>query len=257
MWLYLGAEWEPTKWWAWRGGMVEVAVPADANGAPGSALVVLRVTVLADLHPPAASAEPPGKDYALSVDCFVLDWLPDNLGMRWERGQAEEWLGIGDQRQHEVTTRMTANLIRDDIDFGAYMASTEANHKLIPAGAFAEEVADYLENGLQLTGARLPWRKTRDLIRFRPGEVTLWSGMNGHGKSLALGQAAAGFVCQREPLCVHSRDATRCDPRPHGPTDHRRRQPDRAAVLALHEIWSSWWLYDQQGQVHTPRRSWP
>ena len=72
---------------------------------------------------------------------------------------------------------MTANLIRDDIDFGAYMASTEANHKLIPAGAYAEEVADYLEKGLQLTGARLPWRKTRDLIRFRPGEVTLWSGM--------------------------------------------------------------------------------
>lgn len=150
---------------------------------------------------------------------------------------------------------MTANLIRDDIDFGAYMASTEANHKLIPAGAYAEEVADYLEKGLQLTGARLPWRKTRDLIRFRPGEVTLWSGMNGHGKSLALGQAAAGFVCQRERVCIASfemrpvvtlarmaRQTIGC------------RQPDRGAVLELHEIWSSWlWLYDQQGQVHAEK----
>ena len=51
---------------------------------------------------------------------------------------------------------MTANFIRDDIDFALYMESTEAGHKLIPAGAFAEEVADYLEHGEQLRGAMLP-----------------------------------------------------------------------------------------------------
>jgi len=106
-WLYLGAEWEPVKWWAWRGGMVEVTVPA---GAPMERLdlrplVGLRVIVLAPTYTrPLLRLLNRLKDYALSVDCFVLDWLPDNLGMRWERGQAEEWLGIGDQRQHEVTT---------------------------------------------------------------------------------------------------------------------------------------------------------
>jgi len=150
---------------------------------------------------------------------------------------------------------VSANIIRDDIDFGLYMESTEAGHKLIPAGAFAEEVADYLQNGLQMTGARLPWRKTWERIRFRPGEVTLWSGMNGHGKSLALGQAAAGFVCQREPVCIGSfemrpvvtlarmaRQTIGC------------RQPDRGAVLDLHEVWSDWlWMFDQQGQVHAEK----
>ena len=150
---------------------------------------------------------------------------------------------------------MTANFIRDDIDFELYMQSTEAGHKLIPAGAFAEEVADYLENGLQMTGARLPWRKTWGLIRFRPGEVTLWSGMNGHGKSQALGQFAAGLICQREPVCIASfemrpvvtlarmtRQTLGC------------RQPDRGAVLDLHEVWSDWlWVYDQQGQVHAEK----
>ncbi len=146
---------------------------------------------------------------------------------------------------------MGANFIHDNIDFGAYMASTEAAHKLIPAGAFGQEVADYLEHGIQLTGTKLPWRKTRDLIRFRPGEVTLWSGMNGHGKSLALGQAASGFVCQQERVCIASfemrpvvtlarmtRQSVGC------------RQPDRDVTLELHDVWSDWlWMYDQQGQV--------
>lgn len=146
---------------------------------------------------------------------------------------------------------MSANMIRDNIDFSMYMASTEAAHKLIPAGAYAEEVADYLEHGLALTGAKLPWRKTRSLIRFRPGEVTLWSGMNGHGKSLALGQAAAGFVCQRERVCIASFEMrpvvtlARMTRQTAG-----SRQPEREMVLGLHEIWSDWlWLYDQQGQV--------
>lgn len=146
---------------------------------------------------------------------------------------------------------MGANMIRDNIDFSLYMASTEAAHKLIPAGAYAEEVADYLQNGTQLTGTKLPWRKTRSLIRFRPGEVTLWSGMNGHGKSLALGQAAAGFVCQRERVCIASFEMrpvvtlARMTRQTAG-----ARQPERDLVLGLHEIWSDWlWLYDQQGQV--------
>lgn len=150
---------------------------------------------------------------------------------------------------------MGANLIHDNIDFSLYMASTEAAHKLIPAGAYGLDVADYLENGVQLTGAKLPWRKTRDLVRFRPGEVTLWSGMNGHGKSLALGQSAAGFVCQRERVCIASFEMrpvvtlARMTRQTVG-----SRQPDRGFVLDLHEIWSDWlWLYDQQGQVTAER----
>ena len=37
---------------------------------------------------------------------------------------------------------MAANTIRDNIDFGLYMESTEAAHKIIPASAYAEEVAE-------------------------------------------------------------------------------------------------------------------
>lgn len=150
---------------------------------------------------------------------------------------------------------MGANFIRDNIDFSLYMESTEAAHKIIPASAYAEEVADYLENGEQMRGAKLPWMKTRDKIRFRAGEVTLWSGMNGHGKSLALGQAMVGFVCQQESVCIASFEM-----RPVVTLSRMMRQtagsrsPDRELVLGVHDLWSEWlWLYDQQGQVHSEK----
>ena len=35
-------------------------------------------------------------------------------------------------------------------------------------------------------GAKLPWSKAENLVRFGKGEVTLWIGINGHGKSLTV-----------------------------------------------------------------------
>jgi hypothetical protein len=41
----------------------------------------------------------------------------------------------------------------------------------------------------QAPGYRLPWRKTADRLLFRPGEVTLWTGATGMGKSQVLSNA--------------------------------------------------------------------
>ncbi|HDR8957048.1 toprim domain-containing protein [Burkholderia vietnamiensis] len=41
-------------------------------------------------------------------------------------------------------------------------------------------------------------------FEFRPGEVTVWTGINGHGKSLLLGQVLIGLMCQGERACVFS-----------------------------------------------------
>ena len=47
--------------------------------------------------------------------------------------------------------------------------------------------------GGEQLGDRLPWPKTFDYVRLRPGEVSLWAGVNGHGKSLVLGQIVLWF----------------------------------------------------------------
>lgn len=51
---------------------------------------------------------------------------------------------------------------------------------------------------LSFCGVHQPW------FEFRPGEVTVWTGYNGHGKSLMLNQVLIGLLDQGEKMCVFS-----------------------------------------------------
>lgn len=51
---------------------------------------------------------------------------------------------------------------------------------------------------LKLAGIDCDW------LEFRPGEVTVWTGYNGHGKSLLLNQVLIGLMSQEERACVFS-----------------------------------------------------
>jgi twinkle protein len=55
---------------------------------------------------------------------------------------------------------------------------------------FRFEVLDLVKNGENMTGITLPWEKTHDRVRLREGEVSVWAGINGHMKSMVLGQVA-------------------------------------------------------------------
>jgi len=45
-------------------------------------------------------------------------------------------------------------------------------------------------------------------FEFRPGELTVWTGFNGHGKSLMLNQVLLGLLRQGERMCVFSGEMT-------------------------------------------------
>lgn len=76
--------------------------------------------------------------------------------------------------------------LTDDIDFSAYEQDTEVRQRVLPASAFTDEVIAYFWDEKSDRGATTPWAKLGDKIRFRPGEVTIWAGINGHGKALSL-----------------------------------------------------------------------
>ena len=59
---------------------------------------------------------------------------------------------------------------------------------------YREEVAERLKNGRILRGDKLPWSKSHDLIRFGEGQVSVWAGINGHKKSMLLGQIIMWFA---------------------------------------------------------------
>lgn len=148
-----------------------------------------------------------------------------------------------------------ANFISDNIDFGAYMDLTEHDQRVISAGSYADDVVAYFWDEKRERGQVLPWDKAKGKIAFRPAEVTLWNGFNGHGKSLALGQLGVSLTVQQRRLCIASLEM-----RPVITLARMCRQasgtnkPDQTYIRDFHRMTDAWiWMYDQQGTVNADK----
>jgi twinkle protein len=77
--------------------------------------------------------------------------------------------------------------------------------ELVRAGAFADEVVGlFWPSNEREPGYRLPWRKVGDRLVFRPGELTLWQGATGAGKSQAISHAVVAMGEQGARICIAS-----------------------------------------------------
>ena len=54
------------------------------------------------------------------------------------------------------------------------------------------------------TGYTAPWAKTHENIRFRPYELNVWTGINGHGKSQLIGHVLLDMLAQGAKVCLAS-----------------------------------------------------
>lgn len=94
----------------------------------------------------------------------------------------------------------------DDIDLMEFAGLSEAAH-LRWASDWANDLAELCQNGSQIQGAKLPWDKTHDKFRMRPGELVIWAGMSGHKKSMLTSQVAL-HLAQTERVCIASLEMT-------------------------------------------------
>lgn len=93
----------------------------------------------------------------------------------------------------------------DDLDFAAYMQQTEASVKVRKASAFAEALAQHFVP--RVHGASVTAMHTTKLgreLEYRPGEVTVYAGFNGHRKSIFTGQVAIDLCAQGKRVLVAS-----------------------------------------------------
>ena len=78
------------------------------------------------------------------------------------------------------------------------IAAYEAQHHMPAQLAKFSDVIDDLNAvfafGREHNGEPLPWRKTESIFRFRPHELTVWAGFNGHGKTLVLSDIMANSI---------------------------------------------------------------
>jgi len=139
-------------------------------------------------------------------------------------------------------------LISDTIDFEAYQEAPEKD-AIIPASSLADSVIDALYGEQSKAGAYLPWSKAVDRIRIRPGEVSVYAGVNGNGKSLLTSQIALGLQAQGEKVLIASfemRAATTMLRQVRQAAGSA--EPSIAWIRKFHE-WTDGrlWLYDRYG----------
>lgn len=99
---------------------------------------------------------------------------------------------------------MAAIFDDDMIDFELYLRETDAQVKVKPASSYKQALKDRLRGRREQRLVYLPWDKTRESFDFRKGEVTIWAGMNGHGKSLVTSQVALSLMGQGEKVVIAS-----------------------------------------------------
>lgn len=84
-------------------------------------------------------------------------------------------------------------------------AQTQDPEQLQQASEYADAlVAEFAVKIGNERGIRLPWNKAGDSVILRLGEVSLWLGINGHGKSQGMGHVTLGALEQDVRCCVAS-----------------------------------------------------
>jgi twinkle protein len=95
-------------------------------------------------------------------------------------------------------------LTPEEIDFEKYLKETEQYQKVRPVSVFVDEIEDQLKNPKPDTKCFMPWKNAEMTFHFRAGEVTVYAGSNGGGKSLITGQVALSLIKQKQRVCIAS-----------------------------------------------------
>lgn len=139
----------------------------------------------------------------------------------------------------------------DSIDFMELSAEPHDSNKIVEPRSYREQTIAYLNGSDKMTGAVLPWPKTHAHLQFRPGEVSLWMGVNGHGKSLVTSQVALGFLHQEQKALICSFEM-----KPQATLARTIRQAasspvptERFVDAVLGHATGKLWLYDRMGQT--------
>lgn len=92
----------------------------------------------------------------------------------------------------------------EEIDVEKYLKAHDLTNKVREVSGLLDELRAEIANPVKEITQTMPWPKTEHSFRFRPGEVTLYAGSNGGGKSLITGQIALGLIKQKQKICIQS-----------------------------------------------------
>lgn len=150
-----------------------------------------------------------------------------------------------------------ARTIPDSIDWNSYITDEDDGRADVRrASEWIDAVSKYFHGEEeQVLGQFTPWSKVQNRLMFRPGEVSLWAGINGHGKSGALGFVMLNAMVDGGRACIASFEMA-----PEATMSRMCRQAagSHKPTLELIDRFHRWtddrlWLYAHRGAV-TPDR---
>lgn len=144
---------------------------------------------------------------------------------------------------------MTSFINLENIKKHMHSESSMADVK--PASHWSKDVVDMIMNPSESqSGIPIHYLNFQNDLRFRLGEVSIWAGVNGHGKSMVLNQFVL-FGMFSEKFGIISPEMT--------PTRQlqrftyqacRARHPNPDQMEAFHKYTDNrLWIYDQQGTI--------
>lgn len=149
------------------------------------------------------------------------------------------------------------NIINDSIDFDAYFAEqTNEGAKVKPASSWADAVIDrFYGAGAPANWTPTGFQKTEGKFDLRPGELTLWAGVNGHGKTTYLSHIMLNVMERGARVCMASLEM-----KPAETMAKMSRQaigtgePSIQHIRAFHR-WTDGklWIYDHVGRLASNR----
>jgi twinkle protein len=128
----------------------------------------------------------------------------------------------------------------------------QEHYRIMPAADFLEQtIALFYPPAQQQRFPTMLWEKAKDRIEFRPGEVSLWAGVNGHGKSMFLSQLGLDLCYQGERVMNASFEMTA--PRQMQRMCRQAYGGDQPPVPFMSELhrWTDGrlWIYDHMGAI--------
>ena len=166
------------------------------------------------------------------------------------------------KRAQELDEARRIRIVKpDEVDFEKYLKANDVAQKIKQAGEFLDELQNELANPVVDSHQTMPWPKTHQGFQYRAGEVTLYAGGNGGGKSMVTGMIALGLIKQKQKIMIASfemkpkRTLFRMLRQFAGENIEQPRYVDRnrylsALILRMRTFaHANLWLYDQQGTV--------
>lgn len=111
-----------------------------------------------------------------------------------------------ERRAAELDEYRKKSIIRSaDIDVEKYLQASDVSEKVRNVQDFIDEMwVELVTPAKPRPDYFMPWEKTQASFQYRPGEVTVYAGGNGGGKSLVTGQIALGLISQQKRVCIAS-----------------------------------------------------